>query len=74
MKPIVHGLEARYAGKIVFLDVNTDSTDGQQLARERSVDAIPSFFFIDARGQTVGSHVGGLGESALASELDKLLR
>src|SRR4030042_599640 len=48
-KPIVDGIEAKYAGKLLVLRVNVQDSAGEVLAREQTVLGTPTFIFFDAQ-------------------------
>lgn len=72
MKPVVDGLQQKYAGKVEFrrMDVNTDAA--QQLANLYQVEYTPTFVFVNADGTRNDQVVGQVPEAALAQRLDAL--
>ena len=58
MAPMVHGLEAKYDGKIKFtyLDANDSRTDGFQ--RALGFRYQPEFYLLDGNGQLLKKWVG----------------
>jgi len=70
----VNGLEPKYQGRIVFFDANTDTPDGEAIARELGVEAIPALFYYDGKGKLVDKSVGGMTAEALDAKLQQLLK
>lgn len=68
----MHGLETKYQGKIVFFDANTETPDGEAIARELGVEAIPALYYYDSKGRLVDKTVGGLSSEELDAKLQQL--
>lgn len=74
MKPIVHGLEKQYAGRIDVVYIDTSEPGTQDVQSRLNFRGTPQFVFLDASGQAVGTpQFGVVEESALRSALDSLL-
>ncbi|MBK6770424.1 MAG: hypothetical protein IPG72_15710 [Ardenticatenales bacterium] len=73
MKPVVHGLEDRYAGRIdfVYLDIDDDAT--APLKEQLGFRGQPQFFLVDADGNTVQSWRGRTKEAEFVEAFDGLV-
>ncbi len=67
MAPMVHGLEAKYFGRILFtyLDADDSRTDGFQ--RVLGFYYQPEFYLLDGNGQLLRKLVGYVDESTFES-------
>jgi thioredoxin-like negative regulator of GroEL len=72
MKPVVDGLEKRYAGKVEFrrLDANSEAT--AQVADQFGIQYVPTFVFINSDGTRADQVVGEVAEADLVRRLDAL--
>jgi len=68
--PIVEKLSDEYKDKLKFCKINVD--ENHETASSYNVMSIPSLLFFK-NGQVVGQSIGAVSESALRSELQKLL-
>jgi len=73
MKPVVHGLEDRYAGRIdfVYLDVDDDATT--PLKEQLGYQHQPEFFLVDGAGNVVQSWEGRTEEAEFVAAFDGLV-
>ena len=73
MKPIVHGLEARYGDRIQFtyLDIDDSRTDGLKTALGFRVQ--PQYFLLDGSGNVVKEWFGLVPEEELAAAFEGAL-
>lgn len=62
-----------YAGRVVFVDVMSDSATGEELEKLLPYPHIPFSFFIKPGGDLAGSYQGVLDEAALTRRLDTLI-
>ena len=73
MAPIVHGLEAEYAGKInfVYLDIDNPQNDGfkEQLGFRYQ----PEFYLLDGSGNLVQKWVGFVSKEIFTATFDALV-
>lgn len=74
MKPIVHGLEARYADRIQFTYLDMDDPATDDLKRQLGFQWRPHFFLVDGDGQVVTQWVGMVDEQTLVDALEGALR
>jgi thioredoxin-like negative regulator of GroEL len=58
MAPMVHGLEAQYAGKIRFVYLDIDDPANQATKREFGFNYQPEFYLLDGGGNVVQKWVG----------------
>ena len=68
-KPIVDGIEAKYAGKLLVLRVNVQDPAGKQLAGEYSVLGTPTFIYFDAHGPELWRSVGTIDAAQVAESI-----
>lgn len=73
MKPIVHGLEAKYGNCIdfVYLDIDNAATNDAQ--RQFRFQAQPLLILLDSSGQEVWRKFGGMKADALEAQLKTVL-
>ncbi len=73
MKPIVHGLEARYGDRIQFtyLDIDDSRTDDLKTALGFRVQ--PQYFLLDGSGNVVKEWFGLVPEEELAAAFEGAL-
>jgi thioredoxin-related protein len=73
MKPIVHGLEKQYAGRIDFVYIDVSDPATQDLQSRLEFRGTPQFVFLDATGQPSGqAKYGVVAENELKAALDEL--
>jgi hypothetical protein len=73
MKPIVHGLEAKYGDRIQFtyLDIDDSRTDSFKTALGFRVQ--PQYFLLDGSGNVVKEWFGFVPEEELAAAFEGAL-
>ena len=74
MKPAVSKLEKEYGEQIRFERYNVDERDSSAMVKRFRVSAIPVFVTLDANGDQIFKHIGGLGYAALKSDIEYALR
>jgi thioredoxin-like negative regulator of GroEL len=62
MAPMVHGLEAQYAGKIRFLYLDIDDPANQAAKREFGFSYQPEFYLLDGEGDLLQKWVGSVSQ------------
>jgi thioredoxin-like negative regulator of GroEL len=72
MKPVVDGLEKRYAGKVEFRRLDANSQATAQVANQFGVEYVPTFVFINSDGSRADQVVGEVSEQQLVQRLDAL--
>jgi len=58
MAPMVHGLEAKFAGKILFSYLDADDARTSGFQRALGFRYQPEFYLLDAQGQLLHKWVG----------------
>ncbi len=73
MRPVVAGLERRYAGRVAVRveDTSSDAT-AAALAAKAGVQYVPTFVFVDGSGARRDTIVGQVSTGTLAEKLDAL--
>ena len=69
MKPIVHGLEARYGGQVGFVYLDIDDPNTEDLKRALNYRVQPHFILLDGQGNVVQQWLGMISESELEAAL-----
>jgi hypothetical protein len=74
MAPIVHGLEAKYDGKIKFsyLDVDDSRTDGFQ--RALGFGYQPEFYLLDGDGNVLQKWIGAVSQDQFEAAFAQYLQ
>ena len=74
MAPMVHGLEAKYSGRILFsyLDADDSRTGGFQ--RALGFYYQPEFYLLDPQGQLLHKWVGYVSEDQFEAEFAKYVQ
>ncbi|HOB12294.1 MAG TPA: thioredoxin family protein [Syntrophomonadaceae bacterium] len=65
-------LQPEYQGRVVFIDINLDDEDNQQLGRKYRIGYVPQSFIINSAGKTTYQMVGNIPEDELRHELDQV--
>lgn len=75
MKPVVDGLRQRYDGRIEFTVHETLESDpqGNALASERGVRAVPTMMLVSPDGQELQRWVGSRSDDELSRAFDEAL-
>jgi len=60
MAPMVHGLEAQYAGKIKFVYLDIDDPANQDAKRDFGFVYQPEFYLLDGQGNVLQKWVGSV--------------
>lgn len=58
MAPMVHGLEAQYAGRIEFVYLDADDNRTQEFQRALGFRYQPEFYLLDGQGAVLQKWVG----------------
>jgi thioredoxin-related protein len=58
MAPMVHGLEAKYYGKIKFSYLDASDPNTQEFQRELGFGYQPEFYFLDGDGKVLYKWIG----------------
>ena len=62
MAPIVHGLEAEFAGKINFVYLDVEEQDNEQFLNELGFRYHPHFLLLDGQGNIIQQWLGAVQE------------
>ncbi len=73
MAPVVHGLEADYAGKVSFVYLDRDDPAAQPLIDRLGAKGQPRFYLLDAEGQVVEEWRGSVDKAEFVAAIDGLL-
>nr|WP_282432170.1 thioredoxin domain-containing protein [Thermincola potens] len=73
MEPVIMALKEKYGRQVEFIVADVDDPQGNTLAAEFQVDAIPNFRFIDAKGNVVQSYTGVTTQKTLEKYIQQLL-
>jgi thioredoxin-like negative regulator of GroEL len=68
MAPMVHGLEARYSGKIKFVYLDADDPATQAFQRQLGFRYQPEFYLLNAEGQVLSQWTGPVTEAQFEAE------
>jgi thioredoxin-related protein len=74
MAPMVHGLEAKYSGKIKFTFLDADDPNTSQFQRELGFYYQPEFYLLDANGNVLKKFVGYVPQEEFEAEFEKHLQ
>ena len=73
MKPIVHGLEAKYGNCIDFVYLDIEDPANRDVKRQFNFQAQPLLILLDGSGQEVWRKFGGIRADALEAQLQTVL-
>jgi thioredoxin-like negative regulator of GroEL len=73
MKPVVHGLEKRYAAQLDVLYFDISDKKYHDARRKLKSDTTPHFILLRANGDRVRDWTGVIPEETLRSAIDRLL-
>ena len=73
MAPIVHGLEAEYAGRVVFSYLDIDDPDNERFKEQLGYRVQPHLFLLDSDGRIVRQWLGFVGEEELRQAFESAL-
>lgn len=73
MTPIVNGLQAEYADRVVFEQRNVATPEGARLQERYGLRGHPAYVLVDSRGQVSWQGVGQVPESELRMRIQALL-
>lgn len=62
MVPMVHGLEAKYAGRITFTYLDADDPETEDFQRELGFVYQPEVYLLDAEGNVLKKWIGFTSE------------
>lgn len=70
MKPIFVKLEHEYAGRADFRSLDVDDESTLELKEKYQISAIPTFIFLNSKGEEVSRIVGMVDESELRESIE----
>ena len=73
MAPVVHGLEAKYAGQIDFVYLDIDDPDTAPFKSQLGYRYQPHLFLLDGAGNVMQEWVGFTSEGELEAALRSVL-
>jgi hypothetical protein len=74
MRPVVHGLEKQYEGKVDFLSFDTsDEKKYGAVMKTLKFESTPQFILLRPKGETVRRWTGMVSEKDLKQAIDDLL-
>lgn len=68
MAPMVHGLEATYAGRIAFSYLDADDARTREFQRALGFRYQPEFYLLDGQGTLLRKWVGFVSEDQFEAE------
>ena len=74
MAPMVHGLEAKYFGKVKFAFLDADDARTQEFQSALGFRYQPEFYLLDANGQVLKRFVGYLSQEEFEAAFAEHLR
>lgn len=74
MAPMVHGLEAKYFGKITFSYIDADDPATQEIQRTLGFYYQPELYLLDADGNVLKKWVGYTSEQQLEEAFAQYLQ
>ncbi|MFQ5942579.1 MAG: hypothetical protein ACE5JF_03390 [Anaerolineales bacterium] len=72
MAPVVHGLEAKFAGQIDFVYLDIDDPNTTPFRSQLGYQYQPHLFLLDGAGNVLMQWVGTTGEGELDSALSSV--
>lgn len=71
MAPMVHGLEAKYYGKVKFSYLDADDSNTDQFKRDLGFYYQPEFYLLDANGYLLKKFIGYVSQEDFEAEFAK---
>lgn len=72
MRPVVHGLEDKYAAKIDFVYLDIDDPASDAAKRKLGYRVQPDFYLIDTNGAVIQRWIGAVEARSLEEALSKI--
>jgi hypothetical protein len=72
MRPVVHGLEDKYAAKVDFVYLDVDDPTSDAAKRKLGYRVQPDLYLIDAQGNIVQRWIGLVEAKSLEEALSKI--
>lgn len=74
MAPIVHGLEAKYSGRIAFYFLDADDPATVVFQQQFGFRVQPEFYLLNGKGETVKKWVGGVSAEEFEAAFSEVLQ
>jgi thioredoxin-related protein len=74
MAPMVHGLEAKYFGKIRFTYLDADDPNTREFQRALGFNYQPEFYLLDGQGNLLKKLVGYVSQDQFESTFAQYLQ
>jgi hypothetical protein len=74
MAPMVHGLEAKYVGRILFSYLDADDARTMDLQRALGFHYQPEFYLLDGQGQLLHKWVGFVSQDQFETEFARYVQ
>ncbi len=71
MAPMVHGLEAKYYGKVKFAFLDADDPNTDEFQRTLGFNYQPEFYLVDANGNLLKKFIGYVSQEDFETEFAK---
>ena len=73
MAPIVHGLEAEFAGEINFVYLDVDDQENEQFLNDLGFRYQPHFLLLDGNGNIIQQWLGPVAEEQFREAFSSVL-
>lgn len=74
MKPIVHGLEAKYSNRINFIYLDIDDPNTANLKADLGYIGQPQYILMGSDGEVIRQWFGFVPEEEFSSTFDRILQ
>ena len=74
MAPMVHGLEAKYSGKVKFSYLDADDPNTDAFQRTLGFAYQPEFYLMDANGNILKKFIGFVSQEDFTTEFAKYIQ
>jgi len=74
MKPIVHGLQAKYSDRIGFVYLDIDDPGTADLKKALGYRVQPNFFLVDGNGRVLKQWLGRVSEAEFIEAFERALQ
>ena len=74
MKPVVHGLEAKYKDRMQFTYLDIDDPDTASIKAALGYRVQPHFFLLDGNGNVVRQWLGSVTEEEFIAAFEEALK
>ena len=74
MAPMVHGLEAKYSGKVKFSYLDADDPNTDAFQRTLGFAYQPEFYLMDTNGNILKKYIGFVPQEYFTAEFAKYIQ